>query len=68
MRFRLRSLLILMAIAPPLAAWAWTAYREHVRQMEQMRQERFRLLMTISIPLLIGEEEEFTSGIQPSEP
>ena len=68
MRYRLRSLLMLLAVGPPLLAGSWAAYREHVRRTEEMRRERFRLLMTITPPLIILEEEDFALGVKPSEP
>ena len=68
-RYRLRTLLIVLALAPPVLAGAWSAYREHVRRAEQLRRERFpSLMMTITPPLIILEEEDFTLGIKPSEP
>jgi hypothetical protein len=39
-----------------------------VRREEQLRQKRFRLMMTITPPLIILEEEEFALGINPLEP
>jgi len=68
MRYRLRTLLILMAVLPPMLAGAWSAYRERLRRAEHLRQEHFRLMMTITPPLVILEEEEFTLGIELSEP
>ena len=35
MRFRLRTLLILMAILPPFLAWAWVSYRAAIREFHR---------------------------------
>jgi hypothetical protein len=34
MRFRLRTLLILLALGPPLGAWGHRAWREHCERQE----------------------------------
>ena len=63
MQYRLRTLLILMAIGPPMLAWSWFGwldYREH--------QRRDSLMMTITPGLVILEEEELTLGIDLPDP
>jgi hypothetical protein len=64
MRYRLRTLLILLAVGPPALSAVWITYREHRLRQEQ----QLRLWMTITPPLIILEEKESTLGIQPSEP
>jgi hypothetical protein len=65
MRYRLRTLLIVLAVGPPMLAGAWSAYREHVRRAEQLRQERSpSLMMTITPGLTIVEEEESLLGLE----
>jgi hypothetical protein len=34
MRFRLSTLLIVLALGPPVLAWGWNGYRAHVRARE----------------------------------
>jgi len=58
MRYRLRTLLILMALGPPMLASSWSAYREYRRSQEN------QLWMTITPPLIILEEDELTLGIE----
>jgi hypothetical protein len=65
MRYSLRTLLILMAIGPPMlaSAWfGWLAYREQQRKQENS------LMMTITPGLIIQEEEELTLGLELQEP
>ena len=60
MQYRLRTLLILMALGPPMLAWSWFGwldYREHQRSQE------ISVMMTITPGLTILEEEELTLGI-----
>jgi len=38
MRYRLRTLFILLALAPPALAWGWSEYGEY-RQRERLREE-----------------------------
>jgi hypothetical protein len=60
MQYRLRTLLILMALGPPMLAsswFGWLAYREHQRDRENS------LMMTITPALIIQEEEELTLGL-----
>ena len=44
MRYRLRTLLIVLAILPPLLAWGWLAWQEHAieskRQAERAKMKR----------------------------
>jgi hypothetical protein len=58
MRFRLRTLLILMAIMPPLLAGAWfgwLAFREHQQKS---------ILLNITPGFVIIEEEEPSLGLE----
>jgi hypothetical protein len=34
MRYRLRTLLIVLALGPPVLAWGWNGYRAYVRAPE----------------------------------
>jgi len=34
MRFRLRTLMIVLALGPPIVAGAWFGYREYLKQQE----------------------------------
>ena len=38
MRYRLRTLLILLALGPPALAWGWSEYAAY-REQERMREE-----------------------------
>ena len=61
MRYRLRTLMILMAVGTPMLAssWlGWLAYREHQRDRENS------LMLTITPGLIIQEEEELTLGLE----
>jgi hypothetical protein len=55
MRFRLRTLLIVLAILPPLAGVGWVKYGEW--KAEQERRAYFQQMQTLQIPLIIEEEE-----------
>ena len=64
MQYHLRTLLILMAIGPPMLAGAWFGclfYRENQRPQPAVD------WMTVTPPMVIQEEEEFALGIEPSE-
>jgi len=46
MRYRLRTLLILLALAPPAMAWTWseyTRYRERQRLQDEWKREAEQL-------------------------
>jgi hypothetical protein len=65
MRYRLRTLLILMAIGPPLVAGAWfgwMAYRENQRPQPAVD------WTTVTVPLIIGEEEPMLGTEIPAKP
>jgi hypothetical protein len=65
MRYRLRTLLILTILGPPvLAGWwfGWMAYREHQRPRPTVD------WMTVTVPLIIGEEESITGTKIPAKP
>jgi hypothetical protein len=40
MRFRLRTLLIVLALGPPVLAWAWVGYFDYLRYRDRLEQER----------------------------
>jgi hypothetical protein len=48
MRFRLRTLLILLAVLPPLLAWTWMEYARY-RTLEQQREA-----LTMQFPVQAG--------------
>jgi hypothetical protein len=50
MRYRLRTLLILLAVGPPVAAWGWSEYQEHcerVRQEAAFREWKMQVLRRV---------------------
>jgi hypothetical protein len=55
MRYRLRTLLIVLAILPPLLWIGWTKFAEW--KAEQERRAYLRRVETVQIPLIIDEEE-----------
>ena len=63
MRYRLRTLLIVLAIGPPLLSFGWRKYKawqaeqKDIQARKSFNDWRFGSLGTVSIPLIIGEEE-----------
>jgi hypothetical protein len=51
MRYRLRTLLIVMAVMPPMFAGMWQMYREYCRRQEHE-------ILMLGIPLIIETETE----------
>ena len=67
MRYRLRTLLIVLAILPPLLAVGWWKYaewkaeRERQRAVEAQRQEVFRIQLRQAQIQLLKERAEFAA-------
>jgi hypothetical protein len=55
-RYKLRTLLILLAVLPPLLWIGWGKYQAW--RAEQERRAYLRRVQTLSIPLIISDEEE----------
>ena len=54
MRYRLRTLLILLAILPPLLAVAWVRWQEHLEYLaEQQRRETMQPTVPVTGPTII---------------
>jgi hypothetical protein len=68
-RYRLRTLLIVLALGPPLLAWGWHAYRDHLRSLEKATKPQLGLNFGGIIPrIIVQPEEEQKLGIEPVEP
>lgn len=62
-RYKLRTLLILLAILPPLLWIGWTKYEAW--QAEQRRREFLRTVQAVQIPLIIDVvETTYLSDLQ----
>ena len=46
MRYRLRKLLIVLAVLPPLSAWTWIEYAKHCKLQQQ--REALRRLFSVA--------------------
>ena len=74
MQFRLRTLLIVLAILPPLLwfGWmkyeAWRAWQKDIQAEKSFNNWRFGYLRTATIPLIIGEEEPMAGVDNPVTP
>ena len=64
-RYKLRTLLILLAILPPLLWIGWGKYQAW--KAERERRAHFQRMQTLSIPLIIGDEEELIYPIDVSD-
>jgi len=47
MRYRLRTLLVLLAVGPPISAWVWSKYSEYIeRQRVAAQQAEMNLVLS----------------------
>jgi hypothetical protein len=58
MRYRLRTLMIVLALGPMVLAASWFAYREYRHRQDQ------RLILTIPIRIIPQEEDEMILGTE----
>jgi len=62
-RYKLRTLLILLAVLPPLLWFGWTKYEAW--RAEQERQTEMRRVQAVQVPLIIGViETTYLSDLQ----
>ena len=67
MRYRLRTLVVLLAICPPLMAWGWAKGQEYCRWLEQQaefrRQKTARGLVQLGIASTVGVGAHSDTGL-----
>lgn len=65
MRYRLRTLLILLAILPPLLAWGWHEWQEHLERQRMAELLRPRQGMTYTPQELAQLKAEYDKRVPP---
>jgi hypothetical protein len=66
MRFRLRTLLIVLAMGPPVLWFGWTKYEAW--RAEQKDIQARRAGGTLTLPIIIEDEESITGSETPVKP